>query len=84
MAWKIIFLLFCSLELRYSSIRNIVNMGQIKSQKVWKQSPSAIYVKILYTVSGIQVVFSKSFPLPSPPNWQGTYEKEPHFLIIPA
>lgn len=66
MAWKIIFLLFCSLELRYSSFRNIVNTRQIKSQKFGKQSPSTIYVKILYTASGIQLMFTKSFSLPLP------------------
>lgn len=54
-------------------------MGQIKPHKFWKQSPSTKYVKILYTVSGIQVVFSRSFPFPSPHTDKGHMRKIPTF-----
>lgn len=84
MAWKFIFLLFCSLELRYLNCRNIANIGKIKSQKFQKQSLSAIYVKILHMVSVLQVVLCKSCLPPFFHHWWGPCERDPHFLIITA
>ena len=72
MAWKTIFLLFCSLELRYPHFRNIVSLRQIKSREFWKQLLSVIWVKTLYTV------FNKSYFPPFSPHLERSHlERSP-------